>query len=222
MRHTTGVVYAEFEKPVHMYRGEPMAGIVTDESRHDPSRGFVGGYNLELFAQGVPSFTTFMAPGTWGREFTSRVEAYTRTAGIWICGEDLPRESNRVTLCEDLVDDLGLPAPEVHYDDHPNDESMREHAYRQAELVYSAVGALRLTRAPAMPSGHNMGTARMSSDRSAGVVNEFGQTFDVPNLFVSDGSIFATSAAANPTLTIVALVMRQADYVIQQAGQLAF
>jgi choline dehydrogenase-like flavoprotein len=217
MRHTTGVIYGEFNDEVHMYRGEPMAGIVNDESRHDPSRGFVGGYNLEMLAQGLPSFTRFLTPGGWGPEFTSKVEAYKRTAAIWICGEDMPRSSNRVSLCDDLVDHLGLPAPQVRYDDHPNDIAMREHGYAQAGSLFKAVGATRVTTAPPMPSGHNLGTARMSHHPGNGVVNSFGQTHDIPNLFISDGSIFTTGAAANPTLTIMALVLRQADYIIHHA-----
>lgn len=54
MRHVTGSVYGEFEKPVNMYRGTTMAGIVQDEARHDPSRGFVGGYELETLSLGLP------------------------------------------------------------------------------------------------------------------------------------------------------------------------
>jgi choline dehydrogenase-like flavoprotein len=49
-----------------------------------------------------------------------------------------------------------------------------------------------------------------------GVVNAFGQAHDVPNLFVSDGSQFTTGAAANPTLTIVALAIRQAECIAEQ------
>lgn len=214
MRHTTGVLYAEFEKPVHMYRGEPMAGIINDESRHDPSRGFVGGYYLEMIAQGLPSFSTFLAPGEWGDDFTSRIEAYTRTAAMWICGEDMPRETNRVSLSDTITDHLGLPAPVVHSDDHPNDVAMAQHGYAAGERVFGSVGATRFTRAPGMPSGHNMGTARMSADPATGVTNSFGQTHDIPNLFVSDGSLFTTGAAANPTLTIMAVVLRQADHII--------
>jgi choline dehydrogenase-like flavoprotein len=48
------------------------------------------------------------------------------------------------------------------------------------------------------------------------VVNKYGQTHDIPNLFVSDGSQFTTGAAENPTLTIVALAIRQADYIASQ------
>ena len=58
-----------------------------------------------------------------------------------------------------------------------------------------------------------MGVARMSGDPNDGVTNRFGQAHDVPNLFVSDGSLFSTSAAPNPTLTIVALAIRQADHI---------
>lgn len=72
MRHTTGLVYAEFPNEVHMYRGEPMAGIISDESRHDPSRGFVGGYYIEMIAQGLPSFSTFMSPGSGGHNSQKR------------------------------------------------------------------------------------------------------------------------------------------------------
>jgi choline dehydrogenase-like flavoprotein len=217
MRHTTGVVYGEFPDEVHMYRGEPMAGIISDESRHDPSRGFVGGYYMEMISQGLPSFSTFMEPAGWGRDYTAKLEAYTRTAAIWVCGEDMPQLTNRVTLSDSLVDSLGLPAPEVHYDDHPNDAAMREHGYGQAEQVFRAAGANRITRAPAMPSGHNMGTARMSAEADGGVVDAFGRAHDVPNLFVSDGSVFPTGAAANPTLTIMAFVLRQAQHILATA-----
>lgn len=213
MRHTTGLVYAQFPKEVHMYRGENMAGIVGDEARHDPARGFVGGYYLETISQGLPSFSAFMEPGGWGRDFTDRMERYTHTAASWICGEDLPQPSNRVTLSGDLHDRWGLPAPEVHYTDHPNDVAMRNHAGDRAEEMFRAVGAERVWRAPAMPSGHNLGTARMSADPADGVVDPWGRVHGVPNLFVSDGSTFTTGAAANPTSTIVALAMRQGDYI---------
>ena len=64
MRHTTGSVYAKFDKPVHMYRGETMAGLIADESRHDPDRGFAGGYYMETIALG-PAFLAMLA-GLYG------------------------------------------------------------------------------------------------------------------------------------------------------------
>ena len=56
----------------------------------------------------------------------------------------------------------------------------------------------------------------MSAKPRDGVVNKWGQTHDIDNLFVSDGSQFTTGAAENPTLTIVALAMRQADYIAKE------
>lgn len=47
MRHTTGTVYAIMPGRVNFDRGTQMAGIIKDESRHDPSRGFAGGYEME-------------------------------------------------------------------------------------------------------------------------------------------------------------------------------
>ena len=62
MRHMTGSVYATFDKPVNMYRGTTMAGIITDESKHDPSRGFAGGYEMETLSIGVPFMAAFLNP----------------------------------------------------------------------------------------------------------------------------------------------------------------
>lgn len=56
----------------------------------------------------------------------------------------------------------------------------------------------------------------MSERPEDGVTDKWGRAHDVPNLFVSDGSLFTTGAAANPTLTIVALAMRQAEYLADQ------
>lgn len=103
----------------------------------------------------------------------------------------------------------------VHLDDHPNDLAMREHAYTQAQRLYSAVGALSTHRTTPYPSTHNLGTCRMSERPEDGVVDRWGRAHDVPNLFISDGSQFTTGGAANPTLTIVALAIRQAEYLAE-------
>ncbi|MEM8753411.1 MAG: GMC family oxidoreductase [Pseudomonadota bacterium] len=219
MRHMTGSVYAVFDKPVKMWRGTTMAGIIQDEARHDPSRGFVGGYELETLALGLPFMAAFLDPGAWGREFTSALDHYDKMAGMWIVGEDMPQETNRVTLNHEVKDQFGLPVVNVHFDDHPNDVAMRDHAYRQGAAVYDAVGATRTFPTPPYPSTHNLGTNRMSENPRDGVVNKWGQTHDVANLFVSDGSVFTTGAAENPTLTIVALAIRQADALAGMMGR---
>ena len=79
--------------------------------------------------------------------------------------------------------------------------------------MYEAVGATRMLRAPPYPSTHNLGTNRMSAKPRDGVVDKCGKAHDMPNLFISDGSQFTTGAACNPTLTIVALAIRQAEHM---------
>lgn len=213
MRHMTGSVYAHFDKPVRMYRGETMAGNISDESGHNPGRGFAGGYYIQTISLGPAFLASFIEPGAWGPGFTRLLDVYENTAGCWLVGEDMPQESNAVTLNATVVDQHGLPVADVHFDDHPNDVAMREHAYSAAEQLYGAVGALDTHRTTPYPSTHNLGTCRMSERAEDGVVNGFGQAHDIPNLFISDGSQFTTGAAANPTLTIVALAMRQAEYL---------
>ncbi len=216
MRHVTGSVYGVFDKPVNMHRGTTMAGIVHDEARHDPSRGFVSGYEMETISLGLPFLAAFLNPGSWGKEFTGQLDEYENMAGMWIIGEDMPQESNRVTLNHDVKDQHGLPVANVHVNDHPNDLAMREHAFKQGAALYSSIGAIRTIEVPPYPSTHNLGTNRMSADARDGVVNKWGQSHDIKNLFISDGSQFTSSAAENPTLTIVALAIRQADYIAQE------
>ena len=217
MRHMTGSVYAQFDMPVHMFRGETMAGIIADEAGNDPSRGFVGGYYMETLSLGPSFLAAFVEPGAWGPEFAAIMDAYANTAGMWIVGEDMPQATNRVTLSETVKDQWGLAAPNVHFDDHDNDVKMRTYAYDHAQKLYAAVGAVGSHRAPPYPSTHNLGTARMSERPEDGVVDKWGRSHEVANLFVSDGSVMTTGAAANPTLTIVALAIRQAEYL---AGEL--
>jgi len=111
-----------------------------------------------------------------------------------------------------------MAVPNANFTDRPNDAAMRNHAYQQGAAIYDAVGAVRTLPTSPYPSTHNLGTNRMSANARDGVVNKNGQTHDIANLFVSDGSQFTTGGAENPTLTIVSLAIRQADHI---AGQMA-
>lgn len=219
MRHMTGSVYSIFDKPVHMYRGTTMAGIIKDEAVNKPDRGFVGGYEMETLSLGVPFMAAFLEPGAWGRDFSRAMEGYANMAGMWLVGEDMPQEKNAITLHASEKDQFGLPVPNVNFDDHANDVAMREHAYKQGSAVYDAVGATKTFKTPPYPSTHNLGTNRMAESARDGVVNKHGQTHDIANLFISDGSQFTTGAAENPTLTIVALAIRQAEYIADQMAK---
>ena len=216
MRHLTGSVYAVFKDPVHMYRGTTMAGIVRDEAVNNPKRGFVGGYELETLSLGLPFMAAFLNPGGWGTDFTWFMDRYVNMAGMWIVGEDMPRSGNRITLNSQVKDRWGNPVPNVHFDEHPNDLAMREHAFTQGQRVYEAAGAIQSFRTPPYPSTHNLGTCRMGASARDSVCNSYGQTHDIANLFISDGSQFTTGGAENPTLTIVTLAIRQAEYIGRQ------
>ena len=212
----TGFVWGFFDKPVHSWRGATLAGVVEDEVINQPQRGFVGGYRMELLALDLPTLVQVGLPYGWGRDFASIIENYRNMAGMFINGEDMPRADNRITLNSQVKDSFGLPVANVHVDEHANDQAMRKHAQKQLSGIYDAVGANRTVIGPTPPATHNTCTARMSANPRDGVTNAWGQTHDIKNLFVSDGSVLSTAGAANPTLTIVALALRQAVYIAQE------
>ncbi|PWT79135.1 MAG: 2-keto-gluconate dehydrogenase [Acidobacteria bacterium] len=224
MRHTSGAVWGIFKRPVRMYRGIAMGGCIKDERYHSPHRGFAGGYYIQTNGAGLLSFASSLGGsadvGHWGQDFTETIGLYQNTAGIWFVGEDMPQEGNCVTLHSSERDQFNEPIPNVHFDDHPNDIAMRKHGFVQSATVFEAVGAARIIRVPPGPSTHNLGTCRQSKSPADGVCNKWGQTHDISNLFISDGSQFTTGAAANPTLTIVALAIRQAEYIADQMAKL--
>jgi len=69
---------------------------------------------------------------------------------------------------------------------------------------------------PQTSSLHLLGTCRMGNDPAKSVIDRYHRTHDIPNLFISDGSAFTSPGSANPTLTIVALALRQADFIGKQ------
>jgi choline dehydrogenase-like flavoprotein len=154
-----------------------------------------------------------------GRDFTWAMERYAHMAGMWIVGEDMPQAGNAITLHPSEKDQHGLPVPNVRFDDHANDIAMRNHAFKQGRAVYEAAGAIRVYETPPYPSTHNLGTCRMSERAEDGVCNKWGQSHEIANLFISDGSQFTTGAAENPTLTIVSLAIRQADHIAEELGK---
>ena len=174
---------------------------------------------METLSLGVPFMAAFLNPGDWGRDFSNAMDAYDNMAGMWLVGEDMPQESNGITLHASEKDAFGLPIPNVQFSDHANDNAMRQHGFKQAKALYESVGAKRVIFTPPYPSTHNLGTNRMSAKAKDGVVNKWGQTHDIKNLFISDGSQFTTGAAENPTLTIVALAIRQADYIAKSMAR---
>jgi choline dehydrogenase-like flavoprotein len=138
-----------------------------------------------------------------------------------IC-EDLPEEHNRVTLDPVLKDCHGIPSPKIDYTIGENSAKMMEHGIARAKEVLDELGASDVcVNSPIVYGGwHLLGTARMGTDPERSVVNEWGRSHDVKNLFIVDGSLFVTSGGVNPTSTIQALALYVADQMKQRLANL--
>jgi choline dehydrogenase-like flavoprotein len=214
MRHTTNISIAIMPKPVNFHRGTRQSGLIMDERYHKPERGFAGGYYIETAAS--DPYTSAALLGGWGEEIADFIEHYTYLSGVFVSGEDPPQATNRIALHETERDQHGLPVPILEYRSHANSDAMNDHAIEMTRSIYDSLGARRFKANAGGGGGcHNMGVARMSADPKDGVANRWGRAHDIPNLFISDGSAFTSSAAANPTLTIVALAIRQADHIAE-------
>ena len=193
----------------------------------DRARGFVRGYTLQ-YARGtgpVNEAVTSMTAGRlpWGRDHHKVYRAlYHRRLQIGIACEDLPEEHNRVTLDPVLKDSHGIPAPKIDYTISANTAAMMEHGIARATEILEAAGAKNIStsRTELNYPGHLLGTARMGLDPARSVVNEWGRSHDVKNLFIVDGSIWVTSGGVNPTSTIQALALYIADQMKQRLANL--
>ncbi len=183
----------------------------------DFKRGFVRGYSFQASPTFGPlsyAWAGYAAPALpWGadhhRTFRQR---FPRLLSIWVQGEDLPMESNRVELDPEVKDSSGIPAPRVTYAHSENTRRLMEHGAARAREVLQAAGCTEILDGGLhQPAWHLMGTARMGNDSRKSVVNAWHQAHDVKNLFIVDGSSFTTAAAVNPTSTIGALALRCAD-----------
>ena len=215
MRHVMAMVFGLMPGVVNMYKGTTCAGVIRDEVKHDTSRGFSGGFQWHLLALGPEYIATNLIPG-WGKDHAELMLNYDKLSGVIITGEDPPQADNRITLHATDKDQFGLPVPVVTYNKHPNTNAMLDYAYRRSKEMYQALGATKTFTQEGFGATHNMGVCRMGKDAKTSVTNSYGQTHDIPNLFVSDGSLFTTASCANPTLTIISLMLRQADYLVRE------
>ncbi|MGS2591940.1 GMC oxidoreductase [Streptomyces hebeiensis] len=144
-----------------------------------------------------------------------------RLLGVQMHGEDVSQRDNRVGLDPRTRDWLGVPVPRISWAPHRHETTaQRFYLPRLAALLRAAgadeVAAVPETRSRAFPrepstvpgNFHTLGGMRMSTDPRAGVTDGVGRVHSLDNVFVADGSLFPTSGAHNPTLTIMATVLR--------------
>ena len=219
MFHPYAMVTGVFRERLEGYKGPSGCCIISQEFYEtDTRRGFARGYSFEML-RGFGPVSTAMIGLTAGRmphgadHHRAYAELWDRNAGMVAICEDLPEETNTVTLDPDIADADGIPAPRINYRLSDNSQAMLDHAVARGKEVLQAAGAVdTLVQAPLPFAGwHLMGTTCMGTDPQTSVVNEWGRAHDVKNLFIVDGSIFTTSAGVNPTNTIQALALYIAD-----------
>lgn len=128
------------------------------------------------------------------------------------------RPENRVTVDSTKTDIHGIPVPVVNFQFGPEDiavfKAMRNSALEICDRLKCDV-TKQISELGGFAS-HEVGTVRMGTHPKTSALNSFCQTHDVKNLFVTDGSAFTASSEKNPTLTIMALSLRAADYIREQ------
>ena len=144
----------------------------------------------------------------FGEDLTRYLADYNYIAGIGANGETLPHEKNFMELSDELDRD-GIPKPLMHFNYLENEERMSEHAVKLMLEAWRAAGARDLWVLPR--TAHAIGTCRMGADAGSSVVDPYGRSHEIPNLWISDNSTFPSSLAANPALTIMVLALRTAD-----------
>lgn len=216
MTDLLGRIIALMPGRVDNYRGTTYTGLVADDMAPHQARDFVGGFLYVSRGIHLPSFANEANAAGWGADYAKVIEQYPNMASAAFIGEDMPMADNRITLDPQVKDPHGLPAAHIRKAFHANDRALSAYALDRGAKIFEAVGATQVFTAQSTVVIHNLGTCRQSRDPADGVCDAFGRTHEVPNLFISDGSQFATSAAAPPTLTIVALALRQAGHIAEQ------
>lgn len=217
MIHSGHQAFAKFPQRIGQYKGPPGLAITEHYNRTLPDADFCCGYSIEGIGPHVVDFAARMSEARrlWGEGLRRTMYDYNYYSGLGIVGETLPRLGNRVRLHSFERDSHGLPVAHVTFSHHDNDRRLIAHAVGTMGSILEAAGGEDIW--DANRTSHLMGTCRMGRDPADSVVDPDCRTHDVPNLFVCDGSVFPSSGAVNPSLTIQALAARTADRI----GELA-
>ncbi len=229
-----------FEQPVHSWIGPSTTVTMDDFVGPDVAAGSAAG--LPYLKGGICEVGAGLTllqeaaiyaslPQSFGLEHKTLMKDLAlrdHLSAIQLVGEDMPQLANRVDLDPQIRDFHGFPVPRITHSSHQFE--LAASAYYSPKLaaicqaapgsISSAVGVIPLVPgAPASDiegpnsTAHIMGTARMGTDPHSSVCDQFGRVHEVENLFLADGSVFASSGGFNPTVTIMALAMRAADHI---------
>ncbi|MDQ3855258.1 MAG: GMC family oxidoreductase, partial [Chloroflexota bacterium] len=213
MAQAAPVVWGRFPEMIRQYKAPPACAITEEFYETDPRNDFVRGYALQSIGPLPIAMAHVIADedGCFGEELVRAMHDYNHYAGIGVLGEILPDERNYVSIHPKEKDQFGIPVPYVHFNLFENDRKVLEAGANKAREVLTAAGATDTHSVHRY--AHLVGTARMGFSPSDSVVDQWCRSWDVPNLFVCDGSVLPTQGSANPALTISALTARTADWV---------
>lgn len=218
MPHSSNDVYAKFPYEIRLYKGTPVLATTQEFYKADETGTFARGYTLHAHG----SRPVEMAKGItkkgdlWGEQLRNTMLDYNFYGRVTLVGEVLPNPVNCVTL-SDEKDEYGMPVPEVSFSYGQNDLKLINHAVGKMQEILTAAGGT--PEFITDDTAHLMGGCRMGDDPETSVVNSFGQSHDIPNLFICSASMFVTSGGGNPTNTIMALAARTADYLKEEMKQ---
>jgi choline dehydrogenase-like flavoprotein len=218
MAQAGNVVLGRFEQPVRMYKAPPAHALTEEFYETDPKNDFARGFAIQTVGPLPIAFGKQMLASkkAWGWGLRREMMDYNHWAAFGLLGEILPWDDNRVTLADEK-DRFGLPVAHVSFNLHDNDKKLIKFAKEKTMEVMAAAGATEVEQEARY--AHLVGAARMGSNPATSVVDKFGRSHDIANLFVCDGSIMPTQGSANPGLTIQALAARTADYLISQGAR---
>jgi choline dehydrogenase-like flavoprotein len=222
MIHGSDIVFGRFPEPVSQFKAPPPNTISQDFYETDPANHFVRGYSIETVGPLPGKFAQIAAStlGLWGEQLREFMYDYSHYAGLGLVGETLAQDRNGVTLSRDETDAFGLPIPVVSFSYTDNDKKILDAGTDTERRILEAAGAETTFRVD--NTAHLMGACRMGDDPATSVVDRDCRSWDVPGLHVCDGSVFVTSGASNPSLTIQAIAARTADQLVAagRRGQL--
>ena len=201
-------VAARFPDMLRMYKAPPPEVSSEDFYETDESRGFARGLSIQTLGPlPIEWAQHVLADGHWGQALREYMRDYNHWSVLGVLCELLPQPENRVTLAS-VTDQYGLPVANFSYSLCENDRANIAFGTKILNEIWDGAGAqdtLKIDR-----YAHLVGGCRMGFSPGDSVVDSSHRAWEVPNLFVCDGSVFPTQGAANPALPIMALADRLA------------
>ncbi len=206
------------------YRGIPIDGIVWKWNKPDPKKlGFAGGlrlYTTSGGASGPVSYAQRFIEG-WGEDLVKGVEKWFGHAiSMGGLAEFLPNEKSFVTVDDKMKDRFGFPVAKIQ--SYLGDAELKSLQFmaKKCKEILEATGAKdfveQISAYDLFLATHVFGTCRMGNDPETSFVNSSLRCHDIPNLLVTDASVFPTSGGGEaPSLTIEALSLRAGDKLIE-------